>query len=40
VPPQITQVFLGLAYLGLPKDVIDVTEAKKLLLEHFAEVKR
>jgi energy-coupling factor transport system ATP-binding protein len=40
VPPQITQVFLGLAYLGLPTNVIDVSEAKKLLLERFEEVKR
>jgi energy-coupling factor transport system ATP-binding protein len=39
VPPQITQLFLGLAYLGFPKNVIDVSEAKKLLLERFAEVK-
>jgi hypothetical protein len=40
VPPQITQVFLGLADLGFSKDVIDVSEAKKLLLERFVEVKR
>ena len=40
VPPQITQVFLGLADFGFSKDVIDVSEAKKLLLERFAEVKR
>jgi energy-coupling factor transport system ATP-binding protein len=40
VPPQITQVFLGLTPLRFPKDVIDVSEAKKLLLERFVEVKR
>ena len=40
VPPQITQVFLGLADFGFSKDVIDVSEAKKLLLERFEEVKR
>jgi energy-coupling factor transport system ATP-binding protein len=40
VPPQITQLFLGLASFKLPKDVIDVSEAKKLLLERFVEVKR
>jgi len=40
VPPQITQVFLGLADLGLPADVIDVSEAKKVLLEHLEGIKR
>ena len=35
VPPQITQIFLGLADLGLPTDVIDVHEATKILLEHL-----
>jgi energy-coupling factor transport system ATP-binding protein len=35
VPPQITQIFLGLADLGLPTDVIDVSEAKKVLLEYL-----
>jgi len=35
VPPQITQIFLGLADLGLPTDVIDVSEAKKILLEYL-----
>ncbi|MCJ7613365.1 hypothetical protein MUO71_01170 [Candidatus Bathyarchaeota archaeon] len=32
VPPQITQIFLELADLGLPTDVIDVHEATKILL--------
>jgi energy-coupling factor transport system ATP-binding protein len=40
VPPQITQVFLGLARFRLPKDVIDVSEAKKILLERCEELKR
>ena len=35
VPPQITQIFLRLADLGLPTDVIDVHEATKILLEHL-----
>ena len=35
VPPQITQIFLGLAELGLPTDVIDVHEATKILLERL-----
>jgi len=37
VPPQITQIFHGLADLGLPTDVIDVSEAKKILIEYFEE---
>jgi len=35
VPPQITQIFQGLADLGFPADVIDVSEAGKILIEHF-----
>jgi energy-coupling factor transport system ATP-binding protein len=35
VPPQVTQIFLGLIDLGLPADVIDVSEAAKVLLEYF-----
>jgi energy-coupling factor transport system ATP-binding protein len=37
VPPQITQVFQGLADLGFPTDVIDVSEAGKILIERFKE---
>ena len=33
VPPQIAQIFLQLSDLGLPKDVIDVYEARKILLK-------
>jgi energy-coupling factor transport system ATP-binding protein len=32
VPPQIAQIFIQLADLGLPKDVIDVYEAREILL--------
>jgi len=32
VPPQITQIFLGLSDLGLPTNVIDVHEARRILL--------
>jgi energy-coupling factor transport system ATP-binding protein len=32
VPPQIAQIFLQLPELGLPKNVIDVYEARELLL--------
>jgi energy-coupling factor transport system ATP-binding protein len=35
VPPQITQIFLELADLGLPTDVIDVHEAAKILLDRL-----
>lgn len=31
VPPQITQIFLGLADFGLPTDVINVNEAGRIL---------
>jgi len=37
VLPQIAQIFMGLADLGLPTDVINVHEAKKVLLD-FMEV--
>jgi len=33
VPPQITQIFLGLSDLGLPTNVIDVHEARRILLD-------
>jgi len=33
VPPQITQIFLRLPDLGLPTNVIDVHEARKILLD-------
>jgi energy-coupling factor transport system ATP-binding protein len=38
VLPQIAQVFTKLEELGLPKDVIDIYEAKTLLLEKAREV--
>ena len=37
VPPQITQIFLELADLGLPTNVIDVHDATKILLERLRE---
>lgn len=37
VSPQITQIFLGLANLGLPTDLIDIHEAREALL-NFLEV--
>jgi energy-coupling factor transport system ATP-binding protein len=35
VPPQITQIFLGLANFGLPTNIIDVHEATKVLLNRL-----
>ncbi|MEM2387170.1 MAG: ABC transporter ATP-binding protein [Candidatus Bathyarchaeia archaeon] len=35
VPPQIAQIFINLADLGFPKDVIDVYEARETLLKVF-----
>lgn len=35
VPPQITKIFLELADLGLPTDVIDVHEATDILLKRL-----
>jgi energy-coupling factor transport system ATP-binding protein len=35
VPPQITKIFLEMADLGLPTDVIDVHEATKILLNRL-----
>ncbi len=37
VPPQVTQIFLELADLGLPTDVIDVHEAAKILMQRLRE---
>jgi len=39
VPPQITQIFLHLKDFGLPSDVIDVSEAKRILLDYLEEAK-
>lgn len=33
IPPQITQIFQGLADFGVPTDVIDVQEASKILYD-------
>jgi hypothetical protein len=35
VPPQITQIFLGLSDFGVPSDVIDVSEAKRILMGYL-----
>lgn len=35
VPPQISQIFQGLSFFGLPSDVIDVSEARRLLVDFI-----
>lgn len=35
VPPQIAQIFMQLSDLGFPRDVIDVYEAREILLKAF-----
>ncbi|MEM2974988.1 MAG: ABC transporter ATP-binding protein [Candidatus Bathyarchaeia archaeon] len=35
LPPQVTQIFLNLADLGLPKNIIDVYEARRVLLDFM-----
>jgi len=40
VPPQISQIFHGLTFLGLPSDVIDVSEAKTILINYMKEHQR
>jgi len=35
LPPQITQIFLGLSDLGLPKKVIKVHDGKRILLDFL-----
>lgn len=40
VLPQIAQVFMKLAPLGFPKDVIDVYEAKEILLRKLQEMRK
>jgi energy-coupling factor transport system ATP-binding protein len=40
VLPQIAQVFLKLASLGLPRDVIDVYEAKEIVLKQLEKQRK
>jgi energy-coupling factor transport system ATP-binding protein len=35
VPPQVTQVFINLADLGMPNDVLDVSQARNLVMERL-----
>jgi len=39
VPPQVTQIFHRLADLGLPTDLIDVHEARKVLVDYLEKEK-
>lgn len=40
IPPQVTQVFIKLADLGMPTDVIGIKEAVDLLVERLLETSR
>jgi len=40
VPPQITQIFHGLADFAMPTDVIDVREASRILLDFLKEKEK
>ncbi|MCW3977544.1 MAG: energy-coupling factor ABC transporter ATP-binding protein [Candidatus Bathyarchaeota archaeon] len=40
VPPQMTQIFVGLADFGLPMDVINVHEARRILLGFLKEEEK
>jgi hypothetical protein len=40
VPPQIAQIFLDLPSLNLPKDVIDVYKAERILKEALEKQDR
>ena len=38
VPPQVSQIFFELSDLNLPTDVVDIYDAKKVLLERLEAV--
>ena len=35
VPPQVTEIFMGIKDLGFPVDIIDLYEAKELLMKRL-----
>jgi energy-coupling factor transport system ATP-binding protein len=37
IPPQVTQIFMGLSEYGLPSDVIDLSVAKEILKERMCD---
>lgn len=39
IPPQITQIFLQMSDLELPKNVIDIYEAREILLEFWGRLR-
>ena len=41
VPPQVTQIFMELEHLGFPRNVVDLYEAREIIVERFkAKVKK
>lgn len=41
VPPQVTQIFMELEHLGFPRKVVDLYEAREIIVERFkAKVKK
>ena len=41
VPPQVTQIFMELEHLGFPREVVDLYEAREIIVERFkAKVKK
>jgi hypothetical protein len=40
VPPQVAQIFLELADLGFPRNVIDVYEAREILFKRLGKATR
>lgn len=35
ISPQVTQVFMKLEHLGFPREIIDIYEAREIIVEHF-----
>ena len=41
IPPQVTQIFIELEHLGFPRKVVDLYEAREIIVERFkAKVKK
>ena len=41
VPPQVTQIFMELEHIGFPRKVVDLYEAREIIVERFkAKVKK
>jgi len=35
IPPQVTQIFMELEHLGFSREVVDLYEAREIIIEHF-----